>query len=153
MTRTAPLRRITLHFSHIGLTDARTFIAPVSSRIQGPSTSHESDGRVKHGPLGRPGKIAGDGAWPQPGPDRPFVAGCARAAAPRPGYLRRGRRLRRIYSLRPAGPGARSRPGRRRRRGPPPDPGDAGAVAPAGDPDQGDRRAADPRVRDPRRLL
>jgi hypothetical protein len=30
MTRTAPLRRMTLHFSHIGLTDARTFMAPVS---------------------------------------------------------------------------------------------------------------------------
>jgi hypothetical protein len=28
MTRTAPLRRITLHFSHMGLTDARTFMAP-----------------------------------------------------------------------------------------------------------------------------
>src|SRR6202012_1016749 len=65
MTRTAPLRRITLHFSHIGLTDARPFIAPVSSRIQDPRTPHESDGRVKHGPLGRPGKIAGDGSWPQ----------------------------------------------------------------------------------------
>ena len=26
MTRTVPLRRITLHFSHIGFTDARTFM-------------------------------------------------------------------------------------------------------------------------------
>ena len=66
-----------MHFSHIGLTDARTFIAPVSSRIQDPRTSHESDGRVKHGPLGRPRKIAGDGSWPQLGPGRPFMAGCA----------------------------------------------------------------------------
>src|SRR3954468_15574625 len=29
MTRTAPPRRITLHFSHMGLTEARTFIAPL----------------------------------------------------------------------------------------------------------------------------
>jgi hypothetical protein len=29
ITRTAPFRRITLHFSHIGFTEARTFIAPV----------------------------------------------------------------------------------------------------------------------------
>src|SRR5689334_7922442 len=59
MTRTAPFLRMTLHFSHIGLTDARTFIAPVSSRIQDPRTSHESDGRVRRDPLGRRRKIAG----------------------------------------------------------------------------------------------
>jgi hypothetical protein len=28
ITRTAPWRRITLHFSHIGLTDGRTFMIP-----------------------------------------------------------------------------------------------------------------------------
>src|SRR3954468_10030550 len=32
ITRTAPWRRMILHFSHIGLTDARTFIAPRSYR-------------------------------------------------------------------------------------------------------------------------
>jgi hypothetical protein len=28
MTSTAPWRRMTLHFSHIGLTDGRTFMIP-----------------------------------------------------------------------------------------------------------------------------
>jgi hypothetical protein len=28
MTRTTPLRRMILHFSHIGLTDGRTFMIP-----------------------------------------------------------------------------------------------------------------------------
>src|SRR6185312_6012711 len=67
MTRTAPFLRMTLHFSHIGLTDARTFIAPVSSRIQDPRTPHESDGRVRQRPgLGRPRKIAGTEGEPRP---------------------------------------------------------------------------------------
>jgi hypothetical protein len=37
MTKTAPWRRMILHFSHIGLTEARTFIAPrdrTTSRLQ-----------------------------------------------------------------------------------------------------------------------
>lgn len=55
MTKTAPFRRMTLHFSHIGLTEARTFIAPVSYRIQDSRTPHESDGRHNQ-PTGPTGK-------------------------------------------------------------------------------------------------
>jgi hypothetical protein len=33
MTRTAPWRRMTLHFSHIGLTDGRTFMMPFVIRV------------------------------------------------------------------------------------------------------------------------
>src|SRR3954466_6167591 len=32
ITRTAPWRRMILHFSHMGLTEARTFTAPQSTR-------------------------------------------------------------------------------------------------------------------------
>jgi len=32
ITSTTPLRRMTLHFSHIGLTDGRTFMIPFGAR-------------------------------------------------------------------------------------------------------------------------
>jgi len=37
MTKTAPWRRMILHFSHIGLTDGRTFMVPFNKRRCGRS--------------------------------------------------------------------------------------------------------------------
>ena len=51
---------MTLHFSHIGFTEARTFIAPVSSRIQDSRQPQESGKRTPPAQLGRTRKIAGD---------------------------------------------------------------------------------------------
>src|ERR1700741_2054730 len=61
MTRTAPLRRITLHFSHIGFTEARTFIAPVVFLDNRTPAHPRSRAAGTNGPSGRTGKIARDG--------------------------------------------------------------------------------------------
>jgi hypothetical protein len=71
ITKTAPLRRMTLHFSHIGFTEARTFIAPVSYRKQDSRTPHESDGRREQWPKGPTGKDS-RGACLGAGPRRAF---------------------------------------------------------------------------------
>src|SRR4051812_15460725 len=57
ITKTAPLRRMILHFSHIGFTEALTFIAPALVRIQ--DTGYpRSRAAGTTGPMGRPRKIA-----------------------------------------------------------------------------------------------
>jgi hypothetical protein len=52
-----------LHFSHIGFTEARTFIAPVSYLIQDSRSPHESDGRPLRptGPTGKDSRGASTG--------------------------------------------------------------------------------------------
>src|SRR3954453_14105219 len=58
ITKTAPPRRMILHFSHIGFTDARTFIALEFVSKKETRRSQELDrGREKR-PHGRPGRIA-----------------------------------------------------------------------------------------------
>src|SRR5215210_7219524 len=53
ITSTAPWRRITLHFSHMGLTEARTFIAPRVYRLQ------EKERRTQETVQRRPKRVAG----------------------------------------------------------------------------------------------
>jgi hypothetical protein len=38
ITNTTPLRRMTLHFSHIGLTDGRTFMIPFGGLFRRPGS-------------------------------------------------------------------------------------------------------------------
>src|SRR5690348_16909921 len=100
MTRTAPFLRMTLHFSHIGMTDARTFIAPVSTRIQDPRSPHESDGRVRQWPTGPTEKDSRDGTSAASASAGPTWQDWAHAKTTCPGYLLRRRRLRRGDAVR-----------------------------------------------------
>jgi hypothetical protein len=43
ITSTAPWRRMILHFSHIGLTDGRTFMEPFEEEIAGTQGRPERD--------------------------------------------------------------------------------------------------------------
>src|SRR5690348_11892582 len=52
-----------LHFSHIGFTEARTFIAPDSYRLQDSRSSQESDGRATRRPRGPTGKDSRAWVW------------------------------------------------------------------------------------------
>ena len=141
---------MTLHFSHIGFTEARTFIAPVSSRIQDPRAPHESDGRVKHGPHGPTKKdsrrrilaATDPGVADLPVPRRPDQDTFDAVDA-----LRRAT----LFAL--PDPALESRPGRRRRRRTPRDPGHPGRSRACWRSSAGRSAPADPRVRHARRLL
>src|SRR6478672_9429768 len=60
MTRTAPWRRMILHFSHIGLTEARTFMAPQSIRYSRRKASGAQESAPRQYDKYDPGNIAGD---------------------------------------------------------------------------------------------
>jgi len=47
MTSTAPWRRMILHFSHIGLTDGRTFMSPFVRREEAAAAGQTSTRRTR----------------------------------------------------------------------------------------------------------
>src|SRR5205085_9408103 len=55
ITSTAPWRRMILHFSHMGLTEARTFTAPQSIRVKEKRRRGPGDGQA---PREQPEKIS-----------------------------------------------------------------------------------------------
>src|SRR5680860_396500 len=84
MINTAPLRRTTLHFSHIGFTDARPFITDPchsSRRIVGsslpdiPGTNHSTDARTfRTAPCPSARRIVGSSRPYLPGPNHSTAA-------------------------------------------------------------------------------